>query len=383
VRISTIHSIIKYGGNEEKLWYSIDKKYSRYLTTDKLDGFVVGLLSLAMELGEDIVVKGALSEKLFHNLSNYYIPILQLAIPSLKPVKIIPDSLDDGTKYHCEGAVGTGFSGGIDSFYTVLKYLLGDAVLPSYKITHLLFRYVGYHHRQEGRQIFESRYNSIKGFPEAMGIDFIKIDSNLDDFLRLSFEKTHQMRTLSCSLLLQRLFSKYYFSSGDSYKDSFTRNTKYKKDIDFTDPSAVHLLSTETLECILSGAQYSRVEKTRQIALSGVANKWLNVCTTSKDGRNCSMCLKCCRTLFTCELLGVISKFSSVFNLDNYKKARNYYIVNWILRNGDPLAGEIKEYAASIGYSFPAWQRLLALVLDFKPVRKLAKAGYNIFNKTR
>ena len=94
------------------------------------------------------------------------------------------------------------------------------------------------------------------------------------------------------------------------------------------------------------------------------------------------MCLKCCRTLFTCELLGVISKFSNVFSLDKYKKARNYYIVNWILRNGDPFAGEIKEYAASIGYSFPAWQRLLALVLDFKPVRKLAKASYKIFNKT-
>lgn len=377
---TTLQSIIEYSGKQEKLWYSVDKKYGQYLTTEKLDGFLVGVLLLAMELGEDIAVKGPLSEKLYHNLTNYYMNIIRLAIPSLKPIKIIPDSLDDGKQYNCEGAVGTGFSAGIDSFFTVLHYLLADDVLPNYRITHFIFSNVGSHgsfNSQRARVLFSSRYELIRGFPEELGIDFIKVDSNLSEILKMSFQKTHQPRTLSCALLLQKLFSKFYYASAFRYQDSFIGETD---DIAHTDSSAVHLLSTETLEFISSGCQYSRVEKTRRVAFSDVANHWLNVCVNPEDGKNCSSCWKCCRTLFTLELLGVIDKFSEVFDLNKWRKVRNHYINKQVLRNRGSLFEEIREHAARIGYSFPVWQRVLAKTLNFIPmplynlVRKCYKA---------
>jgi hypothetical protein len=387
--VAILQSIIEYGGKQEKLWYSVDRKYGQYLTSEKLDAFVVGILPLAMELGEDITVKGSISEKLYHNLTNYYINIAHIAIPSRKVIKIIPDSLDDGKNYGCEGAVGTGFSGGIDSFFTILQYLVAKDVPPHYKITHLVFSNVGAQGAfasvrmsngsldfERARKLFNFKYELLKGLPEEMGVDFVKIDSNLSDVLNMRYQTSYQSRTLSCPLLLQKLFSKYYFASGYSYHDTWIKETP---DLTHTDPASVHLLSTETLECISSGAQFTRVEKTKLLAQSGIADKLLNVCNdTTAQGKNCSICQKCCRTLITLELLGVIDKFDGVFDLKKWRKHRNPYIVSNVLRKGqDGLGPEIKEYADKIGYSFPVWQRLMAR----EPFYSLARIGYKAANK--
>jgi hypothetical protein len=387
--VAILQSTIEYGEKQEKLWYSVDRKYGRYLTSEKLDAFVVGVLPLAMELGEDITVKGSISEKLYHNLTNYYMNIIHIAMPSRKVIKIIPDSLDDGKSYKCEKAVGTGFSGGIDSFFTILQYLVAKDVPPHYKITHLVLGNVGAHGAfasvrmsdgsldfERARDLFNLRYELLRGFPEEMGVDYLKIDSNLSDILNMRYQTSYQPRTLSCSLLLQKLFSKYYLASSYNYHETWI---KEMPDLAHTDPASVHLFSTETLECISSGAQFSRVEKTQQLVQSGVASKYLNVCNdTTRHGKNCSACPKCCRTLLTLELLGVIDKFDGVFDLKKWRKHRNPYIVSNVLRKGqDSLGQEIKEYADSIGYSFPIWQHLMAK----EPLYSLARIGYKAANR--
>ena len=51
LREGDTHSIlsleIEYGDCKETLWYMVDTQYSPYLTVEKLDAFVVGLLPLA------------------------------------------------------------------------------------------------------------------------------------------------------------------------------------------------------------------------------------------------------------------------------------------------------------------------------------------------
>jgi hypothetical protein len=79
---------------------------------------------------------------LYYNLSNYYIPILRLVMPSLNPVTIRPESLDDGNSYACAGGVVTSFSAGIDSFCTIHDHLIAD-VPPHFRLTHLVFSNVG------------------------------------------------------------------------------------------------------------------------------------------------------------------------------------------------------------------------------------------------
>lgn len=373
---TAVASEIEYGSRKETLWYSVDKRYSQYLTTEKLDGFVVGLLPLAMETGEDIIVKGPVSEKLFYNLSHHYMGILRLTSPSYKSIEIVPDSLTVSTEYICEGAVATGFSAGIDSLCTVHDYLLSD-IPPSYKITHFIFNNAGSHGEwdtREARVRFNTRYNFIKGFADRLRIEFIKIDTNLSDILRMEFRKTHVPRNISCALILQKLIGKLYYSSALRYQDSYIGPAN---DHSFSEPFSVPLLSTETLECISTGSQYSRIEKTKRVIVIEDSRKWLNVCLFPQDPErvgNCSCCGKCLLTMFTLELLGVLEQYSEVFDLDIWSRQRNLYIVTTILgKSRDPLVVEAREYINGIGYIFPLWQRLLGTTLRFVPDRIIWK----------
>ena len=198
-------------------------------------------------------------------------------MPSLHPVKILPKSLDNDKGYTCKDGVVTGFSGGVDSFCTIKDHYF-DNTLPSYKITHLIFNNVGSHggkNPEEARKLFNQRYEVVKGFTQDVGIEFIKIDSNLTDLLNMKFQQTHTCRNASAVLQFQKLFGKYLYASAYPYKDCYTDKTY---DIAYTDPIAIHLLSTETLECISSGCQYSRVEKTERISDLEYATRYLNVC---------------------------------------------------------------------------------------------------------
>jgi hypothetical protein len=137
-------SRIEFAGRQDTLWYSVEKRYAPYVTTEKLDAFVIGLLPLAMKTGEDIIVNGPVSERLHYNLAYHYQYILSLITPSFKRIRIIPGSLHDGKNYTCEGGVVTGFSAGKIRSQNVHDFLLYDA--PSrYKINNIIFNNAGSH----------------------------------------------------------------------------------------------------------------------------------------------------------------------------------------------------------------------------------------------
>jgi hypothetical protein len=321
---------------------------------------------MAMRLGEDIEVKGAVSEKLYFNLTNSYMKLVQLVMPALKEVNITPESLDDGKTSKCEGGVVTGFSAGVDSFFTLYNNYF-NCTLPTYKITHLVFNNVGSHdawNSKRGRELFNARYDLLKDYPRKIGLDFIKIDSNLTDILRWNFLQTHVPRNISAVLMLQKLFGKYYYSSSLQYKNCFIEPDY---DISRISPLSIHLLSTETLDCILAGSQYSRVEKTKMVAKVPEVNQWLNVCVEPpSDGKNCSVCPKCCRTLLTLEILGVLDDFDQVFDLDKWKKFKNSFLISVLGDKKDPFIKEIRDYAKSVGYSFKPWYVVASDGLHFK-----------------
>lgn len=385
-----IQSNIEYSNNKETLWYSVPNEYSKYLTVEKLDAFVVALLLKAMFLGEDIIVKGSMSEKLYYNLTRYYMKIVQSVIPSLKIIKIIPDSLDNGKSYSTQGAVGSGFSAGVDSLTTIHDNLLSD-VPPHFKINYLTFHNVGAH--WEGNpeitsNLFNTRYEKTRNLVGKLGVNFIKIDSNLSEILKMDFRQTHPPRNMSCALLLQKLFGKFYYSNVFQYKDSFVGKSKNMASADF---AAIHLLSTETLDLISYGCQYSRVEKTGIIANHEISQN-LSPCVNPdpETGKNCSHCWKCGVTLFSLELHGQINKFGNTFNLDLWnKRARNIFIFTTVLSDhSDPLFEELREYAKEKGYKFTLTQRFLAKLYVFykampRPIKKMFRSTYNLARRKR
>lgn len=353
--IVRIESCLEFAAGSESLWYDFDARFGDALVTTRLDGFAVAALLIAMERGErELVIEGPISERLFHNLTCQLVPILRLVVPTLHDVSMRPDALDRSGEPKGSGVV-TGFSGGVDSFCTIADYL-NPSTLSGYRLTHLLFCNVGANGSGIGSErVFAERWNLIKDVAADVGLEMVRVNSNIDTLVATRFERTHVLRNASAVLLLQGLVGKYFYSSTYRFQDCYIGESS---DLAYADPAAVHLLSTESLESISTGCQYSRVEKTRRAISIPQTRQMLNVCVMplTGTGRNCARCFKCLRTLATLELLGQLEAFEQVFDLGVYRRrgVRDQYLMMLPARTKDPFIREILELARQPDVQLPS-----------------------------
>jgi len=360
---------LKYSQKRDILWYSINCKYAEFVT-DLLDGPLVALLIPAMVHGEDIHINGAISERLFYNLKYRYQILLTHLVPTLKPITIHPDNIiipDRKSK-----GVATGFSCGIDTFC-----LLGEhhysAVPESFKVTHLLFNNVG-SHGHGGERLFNERYKKNKVVAEKIRLPLIKVNSNLDQFYSgFRYSHTDTPRNASVPLLLQNGIGRYLYASAYSYPDTYVKPDTL---MTHCDPTALPLLSTEAVDMLTTGSEYTRVEKTLRVANIEDSYSALDVCIHPGSAGNCSQCSKCLRTLLTLEIAGLLEKYSSVFDLSKYREQRTRYIGE-VIFSEDPFLQEIREFAKHKDYKFPIKSYIIGIYLkvqnQFKNIGKFIR----------
>jgi hypothetical protein len=122
------------------------------------------------------------------------------------------------------------------------------------------------------------------------------------------------------------------------------RNADRYRDLDvgeYCDPILLPLLSTESMELVADGVQYTRIQKTLRITNYNPAREYLNVCVGGDSTHaNCSVCGKCCRTLMTLKSAGIVDQFSHLFDVQKYtKRAELPYTATQVLqKNKDPFA---------------------------------------------
>jgi len=369
-----VEARVQSGAGDAALWFGVEPAHAQWLSTDRADGFLVAQLLLAMKLGEPMQLAAPVSTRLYYNLTNCYQPLMHELLPALQPVPIHAELCDKPT-----GAtgVGSGFSAGIDSFCVIRDHFV-QPVPEAFRLTHLIFNNVGSHGTrdpQRARRLFRRRHQQIHGYPDSIGLPFIAVDSNLGELLPMDFEQTHTTRNIAVALILGGLFRRFYYASTFHYGDISVKPTF---DAAFADPIALPLLSTESLDIVASGGQYRRTTKTALVAELPEVTRWLNVCTTeSVDGKNCSICPKCCRTLLTLEILGRLEQFSGTFDLARWRQVRNRYISASILApKPRPLRREILKLARDSAYRFSLWQWTAALLLRVvpKPLYRLGRS---------
>lgn len=216
----------------------------------------------------------------------------------------------------------------------------------TFRITHFAFLNAGSHGEHGGemaRQVFLDRLKLVKPFADEHNMDIITIDSNINEILRMNHQQTHTIRDVACILNLQKLFKYYYYASSwrfDNFKLSDFDMAEYEILL-------LSMLSTESISFISSVSQYTRVERTEKITYYEPTYRYLNVCTaSSRTGvvENCSECIKCLRTELTLDLLGKLHLYHKVFNINKYKKKKDWY-VGYVLanKNKDLFCQEIYE----------------------------------------
>lgn len=318
------------------LFFEVEKKWGKYLISDRSDAFVLALLELAMEKKCDIKYQAPLSETLKYQLEQYLITVCSRKIKGLSSIKLIgettgevPESLE---------VAGTGFSGGVDSFYSILSHL--DIECPSKTVTHVLLAVNGaaLTGMSEGidQQWFEELKCKFEPITKELGVEFVCANSNIS--LLNQYKKVLRggdiIVTSSFVHALRKLFGIYYWASG------------YEADIlEFSDddgclmePFVIPLVSIEGLRFYHSGCEVNRVEKVAYIADNSVVQKSLTVCGESE---NCGYCVKCLRTMTELYSLNKLEKFDAVFNVEEYKAHLSSKIARELSADHPPFTTDI------------------------------------------
>ena len=292
------------------LWFRLPARYAEHVTR-RSDGFAAALLPLAMRLGEPLEVHGELSYRLAHGLRDYQ-RIQSAWKPDLfREVELRCGRLVDARATSAPVAVGTAFSGGVDSFHTLRTHLGDREPYPPYRVTHcLLINGFDPDADLDGSGSFAALERIYAEMAKELGLKLVVVRTNIREFVGLLVQKQAFGSFVTApALVLGGLFARYYVPS--SYK--FTTLGMYP---DGSHPMLDHLLATETMATIHDAGHLSRVEKTAAIADWPAVRDRLRVCFNATrvreaDGvvENCCRCEKCLRTMTTLHVLEVLERF--------------------------------------------------------------------------
>lgn len=316
------------------LRFSVEQSQMDYLCTGHADPFVVALLPSAMRENHEIICEESISERLYHQLNAYLIPAMSFAGRLYHPIKINAPL----TTEICRNAeaVGTGFSGGVDSLYTIMRHPKGSA----YPLTHIAVFNTGVFEGKDHRRIFAQSCERAMQFAEEQNLETVFLDSNLQEVLPERFLDVYSFRNLACALALQGLFSVYLLSSGHD-AGNFTFDLRNSASFDLL---TVNSISTETTSFYLSGSEVKRREKLRSLADWQPSWKWLHPCIYGIAGdANCGHCKKCTRDQTTLYALGKLDRYKKVFDIKEYKKYFPQKLAFVLANQGNHLFDETIE----------------------------------------
>lgn len=320
-------------GRREEAWFSVEAEYGQYLTEDRADAFVVGFLTTAMRLGEDIQCDAPITRRLYYQLTTYLIPSMAANMEIYHAISIRAPLTD--APLPCEKAVATGWTGGVDSMYTLIQHL--HAREPSRRLTHLLVANVGTLESEDNRAMLAYMTGKARrGIAGELGLGVVSVDSNLQILQQEHFLAVAAFRLPAAVLALQKLFGAYYNSAGyEFHRFSFEQtNSAYYELLPLS------CFETDTTVFYSTGGQTPRIRKLQALSDYPLAQKYLHPCIYA-EGINCGKCGKCVRTMGALYALGTLEKFSAVFDLDAFHANREDHLANILSHRESQHYGEV------------------------------------------
>lgn len=356
-------------GLNKEIFFETEAQYGQYLTHEVADAFVVAALLPALVAGEDIEVSRVSSDLAYHFDTLTY---LLGKVFDCKPIVLHAHEIVE-TGFAPQ-AVGSGFSGGVDSFCTYLRHT-SEPCPDRMRITHLTLFNVGAYGNDYANtaNAFQEDLKRAREFAEYVGKPLVPLDSNFSSIYRHEKIYYYSLRINLCLssavLALQKLFKIYYISSGrtiDVLGLSSKDQTRYEACL-------TQRLSNKNTSIFVAEHNLNRVRKTQDIAHNELARRFLYVCLADifydhdgimfqKDNApNCTECFKCLRTVSALDLLGALDGFSARFDLAKWARLRDDYFVEvYLNRNNDLFMGEIWDLFLETGHELsPAqWEKI-------------------------
>jgi len=189
--------------------------------------------------------------------------------------------------------VGCFFSGGVDSFYTLLK--------RREEITHLIFAH-GFDMPLEDESRRERAVDAARAVADELDKSLIEVQTNLAPFcheLGVGWDLYHGAALATVALLFQDRLGRVLIPATFSYADLLPWGSN---------PILDPLWSTEQTTIEHHGCEATRVEKVTYISEHPVAMRYLRVCLARDTDYNCGRCEKCLRTIINLRAAGAPGK---------------------------------------------------------------------------
>lgn len=247
----------------------------------------------AMRSGKDLQLDSVLDPVFEKNLENIQ-NLFEAWGPSYRRVNVRGGAEQPALPQPGQKRVGLFFSGGVDSFYTLLEH--------QDEVTDLIFVH-GFDIRPEDRESCRRAEESIRRVGESFGKRVIKIETDLramlDDYGNWG-ERTHGAAMAAVAHLIAGEFARIYIAASYATDPLFPWGSH---------PHLDPLWSSSGLEFVHDGCDTNRSDKLRRVSLSDIALKNLRVCWKNRKGSlNCGRCEKCIRTMIGLNVLGVLNR---------------------------------------------------------------------------
>jgi hypothetical protein len=213
-----------------------------------------------------------------------------LWLPSVyRPIAITPNQVvDDYIGPSPDNAIA-GFSGGVDSVFTVLRHATQQLGELSYPLRDRVLMVHGFDVPLHKPTDFEALKSRVVPLLNSLSLRLNTVRTNLKELALQNWEDSFAAQLASCLHNFSHESRYGLIASSEPYSDLVLPWG--------SNPCTDHLLSGCDMQTVHDGAGYSRTEKVALIATNPTAASVLKVCWVGEDThRNCGECEKCIRT---------------------------------------------------------------------------------------
>ncbi len=309
-RVRLVGVVERTGAAEPvEVFFEVPAEFGSFVLRDSADPFVPALLLPSMMAGEDLEIGPPVSARLLGRLPRAQDILVSWWRPHFRKIRVLASA----TRGPVERAGSTGalFSGGVDSFYTLLKSLRGEPGSDTRPISHLLF-IRGLETPLEKAKGIDASERRAGEVARAVGKKLLCCETNLRTHFCpdkgayqpavLDYEHHYNGAALAATALaLSRGLGCVLIPSSFSYVEQTAWGSSALLD---------EMWSTERMEVIHDGSECRRSDKlSTLVARDPLAQEHLRVCIRNEGGPdNCGRCKKCVRTMLMLELIGELPR---------------------------------------------------------------------------
>lgn len=361
--------------NVSSLWFEVEERYGSYLAPERSDAYVLAFLLYAMRHGHDITAESPMTDRLYAQLVEQFLPAFYKANEGqCHPVKIMCDKAPEIERLDDAVRVGTGVSCGVDSMHVFAAH-------PD--ITHgCIWNGHGVNTGETKEQrdsAWRDLISQAERFSKAAGVELIIGDSNFDRGCidGLCWDGMTTYGNLFHVFAMQKFWSKYYIASLCA-SDNFGFRVSPEEDPAHYEFFLFPFVSLPHMMIQMDGADKRRVEKVADLVKYPLAKTYLNTCWGLHEGHNnCSyQCPKCMRTMLDLYCHNALDAFNAVYDVEYFHNNFHQYLAEYyrgcIQHNF--FYTEMSPYIRKKHVSIIAKMRAVWIVLK-KATRKICRLG--------